>query len=277
VDQSFFGEIMNCNDVVLPYIGVTDFMTRIQVENAKKCIQPASGRRLHVGAMMSYKTFHGIPTENGWENIWLSQEGLRQLFVPDEEVFNVLHWADYGPTPQTTARDLITACKSCGPGLSGLQLDMIWPDYEMIMDVKDSLPNLSVILQVSKIAIKSMQALNFSLEYKLCSYKGRVDYVLLDYGMGKGVAFVPQEMLELVTVARVCFPESAIAVAGGLSPTTLFSLDPILQRYPGISWDAQGQLRKSGNAADPLDIKIMHAYLRGSSKLATFHMCRQIA
>lgn len=259
----------------IPYIGVTDFKTRAQVEKAKRCIQPSSGRRLHVGAMMSYKTFHGIPTETGWENIWLSSEGLQQLFVPDDEVFNVLHWADYAPVPETSAQDLVNACKSCGPGLTGLQLDMIWPDFEMIMDVKNSLPDTAIILQVSKVAIKSIEALELSLEYKLCSYKSRVDYILLDYGMGKGTPFVLKEILELITISRKCFPESAIAVGGGLGPTTLFNLDPILEKYKDISWDAQGKLRKSGSATDPLDIKMMCAYLRSSSQLATSHVRRR--
>jgi hypothetical protein len=255
-----------------PYVGVTDFTKRNQVQAVKPFVHKRSGRRLHVGAMMSYKTFHGIPTEKGWENIWLKPSALRRLFVKDPDVFNVLHWADYVSYPKTSAEDLIKACDLAGEGLSGLQLDMVWPHVHMIQAVKEVYPHLSIILQVSKVAIKDTRKRGISISSDLSRYNGCVDYVLIDYGMGEGTPLVPEKVIEVLREARKVFPETSLAIAGGLGPETFHLLSPILKEFPRISWDAQGRLRRSGSALDPIDMDRVKAYVRGSTYFAMQHM-----
>lgn len=255
------------------YIGVTDFTSRDQVLLAKQWIHPGVKRVLHIGAMMSYKTMHGIKTRTGWENIWLNGDQLQALFVEDDSVFNVLHYADYDNPSPTQVQDLHFACLLAGNGISGLQLDMVWPDPRMLREfVYDKPKNLSLILQVSKPAIREIQEEDIPLRSQLEEYKGLVHYILIDYGMGRGTPFDPQEMLSLVDIAVAVFGESGVAVGGGLGPDTYTNLQPILQKYPGISWDAQGRLRKSGKATDPLDMDLVKLYLERSSALGASYL-----
>ncbi len=52
-----------------------------------------------------------------------------------------------------------------------------------------------------------------------------------------------------------------IVVAGGLGPYTVRLVEPLLAEFPNISIDAQGQLRESGNALDPIDWDRAETYI----------------
>lgn len=254
-----------------PYIGVTDFTSRAQVIDLKDLIPPWVDRRLHVGAMMSYKTLNGIPTSSGWENIWLNEHGLRELFVPDSEVFNVLHYADYpddNGKVLTTPQDVVAACCLAGEGITGLQLDMIWPNPKILYEVKEAFPDLEIILQVSSKAIAYAWKHKLDMIDALSAYNDdHIDYILLDYGMGRGTPFNPTQAVELVEAALTVYSQRRVALAGGLGPNTFNNLKPIFDKYPDISCDAQGQLRASGSAKDPLDIHRVSEYILGVSSL----------
>jgi hypothetical protein len=254
-----------------PYIGVTDFTSRSQVERAKAAIPPGVNRRLHVGAMTSYKVLHNIPTSKGWENVWLNTRGLRELFVDDPEVYNVIHYADYDHAPYkrapTTVEDLLTAIDNSGPYVNAIQLDMVWPIPGMIMEMKHARPGVEVLLQVSSKALDLIDEHNVALDFALDSYEGIVDYVLLDSGMGRGIAFDPSHVLRNLAIASCVFRDDQLAVAGGLGPDTYENLKPILDQYPKISCDAQGRLRPSHNALDPLNMEYVEQYIKGVCSL----------
>ena len=252
-----------------PYIGATDFTTRAQVEEAKPCINKASGRRLHVGAMMSRKTYLGLPTASGWEKIWLDEAGRKALFIEDQEVFNVLHFAAYGPDgPQTKLEHLLGATDSCGPGLHGLQLDMIWPDVELVQAFKEKRPDLSLILQVSHQAIDRVKHKEGGFVEVARRYKDFLSYLLVDFGMGRGIPFDPDSARVYLERLTEIYPEDHLAIGGGLGPTTYMNLETLVARFPLLSWDAQGKMRTSGNALDPIEMPLVCTYLEKSSSLA---------
>ena len=62
-------------------------------------------------------------------------------------------------------------------------------------------------------------------------------------------------------------PEFGIVVAGGLGPRTLHLIEPIIEEFPDISIDAQGQLRPSHNALDPIDWDMAGEYLTKSLQM----------
>lgn len=251
----------------VPYIGVTDFTSYEQVLDAVACIPSNVNRRLHVGLMMSYKTFHGIPTETGWEHIWLRHEKLRAVFGSHPNVFNVLHWADYGSPALTTAKDLISACYEAGQNLHGLQLDMIWPNIEVVKAFKEACPDLELILQISKKAIEIMESRGGSLQKEIEVYIPYVDYFLIDWGMGKGTLLELAPLLDYLEQVAQVVPQDKLSVAGGLGPYTYHILDPIFLLYPHISCDAQGQNRSSGTSTDPIEMKRVCRYIEGVSSL----------
>jgi hypothetical protein len=254
-----------------PYIGVTDFTTRNQVVNMAGLIPASANRRLHVGAMISYKTLNDIPTSTGWENIWLNERGLKELFVNDWSVFNVLHYADYGhersKRAPTTIEHLLMALDRAGPHVNGLQLDMVWPAPTMIAELRYARPGIEIIQQISS---KAKQEAGIKWVDKMEQYAGVVDYILLDSGMGKGIPFDSATVLYDIEISLSCgFSQNQIAVAGGLGPDTYMALLPVLDRYPNISCDAQGRLRPSGSATDPLDFDCVRQYIAGVCSLLT--------
>lgn len=247
-----------------PYIGVTDFTSVEQVHEVLTCIPAEANRRLHVGAMISYKTLNQIPTKTGWENIWLDEPGLNNLFKPNPAVYNVIHYADYDNL--TTLDHLLEAVNKSGPGVDAVQLDMKWPSHHLVAQLRYALdPKIQIIQQIGSTAI----AESSNWERDMAVYQGIVDYVLLDCGMGRGIPFDPLYMNSLVETALRYFSEHQIAVAGGLGPQTYDNMRHLLKKYPSISCDAQGKLRSSGSAVDPLDLELVKQYVSGVCSLIT--------
>ena len=255
------------NNRGMPYIGVTDFVSHEQVLQAVECIPESLNRRLHVGVMMSYKTLHGIPTETGWEGIWPRGDALHAIFQPHMRVFNVLHFADYGQPYLTTSDDLILACQEAGPHLRGLQLDMIWPQAQLIRDVKVELPHLEIILQLGKKALGQMEDSGGYLGIELTRYLDCVDYFLIDWGMGKGVPMDLRIVQGYLYDALRVLTQDRLAVAGGLGPMSYMVLEDIFKKYLNVSCDAQGQMRSTGKATDPIEMERVCGYVRGVCSL----------
>lgn len=254
-----------------PYIGVTDFVTRAQVEQAKAAITTPE-RRLHVGAMTSFKVLNGIKTNTGWENIWLNEHRLNKLFVKDNSVYNVIHYADYDhtdtqPAP-TEVADLVKAIDISGPNVHAIQLDMVWPEISLIDGMVHKRGGTEIILQVSDRAIAELAPTGKTLEQAIRPYLRYVQYYLLDSGMGRGTQFNVEVAFDRISrLIDAGVPEHWIAVAGGLGPDTYLTMKPLLDKYPHLSCDAQGRLRPSHNAADPLDMELVTKYLNGVSSL----------
>jgi hypothetical protein len=246
----------------MPYIGATDFVTREQVERAKATIT-VPNRRLHVGVMTSYKVLNGQPSK--WADVWLKPHQIQELFQ-DDGSYNVIHYADYGHSDgqraPTTVLDLVKAWDMCGAYVHAIQLDMVWPVPSLIMELKHARPGAEIILQVSS---KAMEAAGRHTRSTIDDYYGLVHYVLLDAGMGRGIPLDADKCLEIID--NTDFPPNQIAVAGGLGPETYQNLKPIVDEYPEISCDAQGRLRPSHNALDPLNMDYVEQYIKGVCSL----------
>jgi hypothetical protein len=214
--------------------------------------------------MMSYKTLHNIPSK--WQNVFLPKEEISNVFQSDE-AYNCLHYADYDDNPELS-RCLAEAISYGGKKIHALQLDMIWPDPEEIdRAVQLSGKKIEVILQIGKNAIEKMNNDPNAVIEKLREYKGKIHRVLLDKSMGRGLGMDALGLLPFVTAIRESFPEVGIAVAGGLGPETIHLVQPLTQIFPSLSIDAQGKLRPSGNALDPIDWNMATKYLIEALKL----------
>ena len=132
---------------------------------------------------------------------------------------------------------------------------------------------IEVILQVGKNAFKqaSSQPENLAtpmeIVRKLQEYEGVVHRVLLDLSMGRGVEMDSNFLIPYIEAIKMHLPDMGIVVAGGLGPYTMRLAEPILKMYPGTSIDAQGKLRPSGDALDPLDMGLCYDYIVEALKL----------
>jgi hypothetical protein len=244
------------------YIGITDFMRFEQIERMlavyKANRQTDSKRLLHVGVMMSYKTLYGIKSK--WTRAFPPNESIAEIFSSNETM-NCLHFADYDNMPDLSV-SLISAIKFCGCGINALQLDMVWPDpYQIEKAIRSINKEIDIILQVGKNAFEEANNDPEEIIDRVKRYLGIIDYMLLDKSMGRGVGMDANSLIPFIQALKKECPELGIAVAGGLGPHTMHLAEPIINIYPDISIDAQGRLRPSGNALDPIDWAIAEKYL----------------
>lgn len=246
----------------VPYIGITDFTQFYQVEETRYLFdnwhdRRCPPRRLHVGVMMSRKTLLGIPTR--WSNALPPKETIASIFrSPD--TMNCLHYADYDMVDLSA--NLKKAIEWGGGGINAIQLDMAWPDLTAIEEaVLRSGKELEVILQVGSRAIEAVGSDPEKVARKVERYAHFVDFVLLDKSSGKGVPMDAEALAPFVRTLKQACPNLGIAVAGGLGPDTLKLVRPLVVEFPDLSIDAQGKLRPSGNALDPIDWEMARLYI----------------
>jgi hypothetical protein len=246
-----------------PYIGITDFLKIEQVRAMQKVFEkhkPANSERmLHVGVMMSYKTLHGIQTK--WQDVFPRKKSIPGIFS-QTGVYNCLHYADYDDNPGLV-NSLIMALIYAGGNINALQLDMIWPDPEEIREAMAvSVDNVEVILQIGGPALKQVNNNPKRLIKKLKEYEGVVQRVLLDKSMGRGLGMDAEALIPFAVAIRENFVEIGIGAAGGLGPETTHLVEPLADVISDLSIDAQGRLRPSGSALDPVDWNMAGEYLK---------------
>lgn len=244
------------------YVGICDFPSGEQSLKTAEffqrlCVERNLSRKLMVGVMMSFKTLTGQTSK--WAAVWPKNEEVADIFVNHPAVLNTLHYADYDSN--TSVWHLLEAAKFGGPRLQAIQLDMIWPPNVIIKGLKRKFPNLQVVLQINTKALEAVDNNPDTLVEWLRKYGSLLDYVLLDKSHGKGVRMDAQGLLPFVREIVDHLPKLQVGVAGGLGPSTMDLVLPIVHEFPHVSIDAQGQLRPSGNAMDPIDWEMAHEYL----------------
>lgn len=254
---------------MLPYIGITDFDSRASVDRMWEVFKNRRGHlagyQLHVGVMMSRKTLYGLPSK--WSNVWPRKDELPDIFGhPD--TYNCLHYADYDGLPGLSD-SLADAVGHCGGRLHAVQLDMVWPDHREIKRFHAAHPHLEIILQIGRLAFASVENDPERLIDRLRRYTGATQRLLLDRSGGEGKALNADLIAPHLRMVRTHLPTLGLGVAGGLGPRTISLLDPLLVEFNGLSIDAQGRLRPSGDAKDPVDWDMAAAYLERALEALT--------
>lgn len=256
--------------MISPYIGITDFRNPEEVGPMVEvfrtsCPETAirGGRRLMVGVMMSFKTLMGIPTK--WAEAWPKKQRVGDLFIDNPLVLNALHYADFDGT--TTADCLFTAVFYGGEHIHALQLDMIWPNPRMLGELRGEYPDLSVILQINAQALDAINNDPVELINRLRSYRGLISVALLDKSMGKGLGMDAQSLLPFARAIAQSDLRLALAAAGGLGPETLHLATPLFSEFPGLSVDAQSQLKPDNDPLKPTDWKLASEYLSRAGQM----------
>lgn len=244
------------------YIGICDVPSAEKAKRAldffsRLCLASASDRKLMIGVMMSRKTITGIQSK--WASVWPKKEEVASIFVDHPRAFNTLHYADYDDN--TYFEHLLEAVRWGGKNLHALQLDMVWPRFGMIRLLREIHPDLKIVLQVNANALAQMDDKPIIVVQQLARYGDSVDYVLLDKSHGKGLGMDAEGLLPFAMAIAEDLPNMGIAVAGGLGPETMDLVIPIVREFPNVSIDAQGRLRPSGNAMDPIDWNMADKYL----------------
>lgn len=258
--------------IMQPYIGITGFMTNQEVisilSDSKQLPQKltalaAANRKIMIGVLASFKTLNGIP--NKWPNRYPPVDKIAEIFTDDPRALNLIHY--HTTEHKNLINQLTQVTKLGGPHLHGLQLNVTWPDAQVLKFYKNKHPDKKIVLQinVSKLSYKSQ------LDWRekiFPRYQECVDYLLLDASGGMGhsldtellYAFINNYLFEQAGRYDIC-----LGVAGGLEANTITNLRTLIKAFPKISWDAEGRLR---DASDHLDLFKAENYL--SRSLALF-------
>lgn len=251
------------------YIGITDFTNFNEVIAMLEKFPPWSDQLLHVGVMSSYKVLHDIPTK--WADVFPPIKALKDIFL-SSQVYNCLHYADYAEEPKNLCASLLALSSKCGPNLSGVQLDMIWPDPFQIEIFKNLYLKIherpiEVILQIGGFCFSEAGEDPQEIVFRLRDYENVVDRVLLDKSMGRGKGMDAEGLIPFAEVISENFPHIGLGAAGGLGPDSIELVRPLVEKFPNISIDAQGQLRSSGSALDPIEWDRAGRYIHEAMKL----------
>lgn len=244
------------------YIGICDVPSGERARRTlnffdRLCLTNMSERKLMVGVMMSWKTMTGVASK--WASVWPKKEEVASIFVEHPRAFNTLHYADYDDN--TYLEHLLDAVRYGGKNLHALQLDMVWPRSGLIRLLRGMHPNLKIVLQINAKALEQVDNKPTLVIQQLARYGESVDYALLDKSHGKGLGMDAEGLLPFVMAIAENLPNMGIAIAGGLGPNTMDLVLPIVREFPNVSIDAQGKLRASGNAMDPIDWNMADRYL----------------
>src|SRR3989338_4547363 len=237
-----------------PYIGVTGFMSRAEVNEALSVVPQDSTHRLMVGVLMSSKTLAG--QTNKWPGRYPKKEAVADIFVDDSRALNLVHFNTDEPETLCSQLEEITAF--AGPYLDGFQLNMAWPRIAQLEDYRAAYPDKFIVLQVGSRAMAQVESPDDFAE-SVGSYLAVIDAVLIDPSGGKGLPLDVEKAADYLW-AVATYP-IGLGAAGGLGPRTFNLINQLILEFRGrLSVDAEGQLR-TPKPEDALCLDAMKAYL----------------
>lgn len=247
------------------YVGVTGFTEREQVEEALSVVPADSDRLLMVGVLATWKTLRGIPIKPKWGKQTPLTKNIKDIFVSDPRVLNLIHYSTQTGQENSLADDMERLHHTVGEKLDGFQLNIAWPNPVLLeyyyYDVWNHVNAPRIVLQVGRRALEAVSGNFDAAVNRLMDYTGIVTDVLFDLSGGLGKEIDINQALRFLRKLDEVGLGFGKGIAGGLGPN---SLDPVVyigQEFPGVSTDAQGRLRDEENE---LVLPWMKRYLQQS-------------
>lgn len=238
------------------YIGITGFMAKSDILSVLDSMPKGSNRLLMVGVLASQKTLRG--EQNKWPNRYPRVGVIGNILFRHNQLLNLIHYNTKEPESLTEQLDEMSVLG--GPNLDGFQLNLAWPSREAILNHKREWESV-IVLQIGGRAFEMVDHSPQQLADKVAEYQDVVDYVLLDPSGGYGVPFDTDKARVYLEALKARNLNLGLGVAGGLSPTTLNLIQPLVSDFPDLSIDAEGRLRDS---QDSLDLNVASEYVQGA-------------
>lgn len=233
-----------------PYIGVTGFMSRAEVDAVLEAVPVDANRLLMVGVLVSSKTMFGIP--NNKPNRYPAADKIAGIFSDHPLALNLVH---FNTKDLNELFDQMMAVTELGgENFHGFQLNIKWPDPHALWKYKQKYPEKIIVLQCGEAALESICFDPIVLASVADNYKDTCEYLLVDPSGGLGKPLNSLKGLAYLHHLNLKVSGMRFGIAGGLSPTTLEDLmGPIAKGFRYTSIDAEGRLR-DGN--DNLDVAV---------------------
>ena len=253
-----------------PYIGVTGPVTIQETKSICKEFsnEGYSMRTPHipmVGFLVSYKTLNRKPTNNlRYPPIDVLPDLLE---ATNKQALNMIHYNSRNLDTLSYQIDQIFSkvydlCQS-------LQLNIPWPPINEIKKIKEDYPEMQIVFQASKEAIKRQTPKQIAQGLK--KYEGLLTYVLIDPSGGQQKTFEASDTVPIYCEIKEHCPDLTVGFAGGFRGENVNSrLQEIIEQTQESDFciDAEGGLSNklsSRPGDDILNIEKVRNYLKGAS------------
>ena len=249
-----------------PYIGITGFMSRGEIELALAVLPRGTDQLVMVGVLASSKTLRGIP--NRWLHRYPLMAELAGIFPAGRNTLNLIHFNT--KDRESLFVDMCHVQALAGSYCHGFQLNIVWPDKGTLTRYRDHAPRgrNTIVLQCGEKALEEIDRTPAKLVKRVREYEGLIDYVLIDPSGGLGLEFDEMFAHNCLFALSRDGPESiGVGIAGGLHADNIARLHGLLGAFE-FSIDAEGRLRDKD---DNLNIAAAQAYLQAADALYKYH------
>lgn len=266
-----------------PYVGVSGVVSP-EIESALETMAAEAGlfdknRVLALGVKAVHKT-QFLDIENKYGQDWypVGEESFKNALRRENRGANTIAVAqayldvEYVHDSDYRTAFLARIVQRAEPWLQAIQFDMLpWhTNYRMwgfLEDVKHE--GVDVFLQAHGAAMKILGPKDCARI--LGQHAELVDYVLFDASHGTGTRLDKTYLNPFIAEAheRLDPSQTGIAIAGGLNGDIVREVLPgFINKYPNLSWDAEGQLHPlDKHGKHPLDLEVTREYLQASSEI----------
>lgn len=234
------------------YVGITGFTKQEEILSALEWVKPSS--TLMVGLVTTYKSIRALPIKSSRAKTIPQIHELNTLCMDSSRLFNVAHYSTQTGSEEEILEDLKCITRAGGRHLHGIQLNIAWPDVEVLQTFKKLHPEISLILQLGREAMEAVHQDLHLLAQRLEEYD-MIEYILLDGSSGQAKRFEVIPSTLILHMIKVHFPHLGLGIAGGISPETMSDVRKMRVNFPNISIDAQGALRDHEHILDLQKVK----------------------
>lgn len=256
-----------------PYVGVSGVISQQQQRELTEIASPllAHGRRLALG-VKAVRNTQWLDRENKFGSQWYPVgDDIASALTADDQLRVAQIYLDQKQAremgeQQYERRFVDKLLQRTGDMFSGVQFDLLpWDSAnytELFTHIKAERPDMAILLQAYRGQMENLGP--DELLRRLRWYGDLVDYVLFDASHGTGVTLDTEALATFVEPAHR-HTSYGIGVAGGLNGAVVRDrLSPLLERYPDLSFDAEGQLHKTADGS--LDMSVTRDYLEAAEQ-----------
>ena len=248
-----------------PYIGITGFSSRNEVDAILESAPADANRLLMCGILLSNALLSGDASDA--PNRCPSPDAIATIFSDDPRCLNLVHYRP--PSGADLGDALGRATEIGGPQCHGVQINATrgapWPNLDALARYRERCHPSRIVFQAGREAMESSNHDPTALARRCAEYSGLVTDVLVDASEGLGLPLDAARSADYLEAIRSAAPELGLVVAGGLHSGNIAELlSPLLPEWSAVSIDAEGRLR---DAEDRLDLATAIAYLQAAWQL----------
>jgi hypothetical protein len=254
-----------------PYVGITGFTKPGEAKEVFSVLPQNPDHFYMIGVLMSSKTLNG--ENNRFRLRYPRRESVRDAFGDfSDMVMNTIHYST--DTPENLLLETAAILGLCGgyvktidAQVKAIQLNVPWPKPSLLEQCYKTVfapAHLMTILQVGKSAILQANRSPTAIAERLREYTPLIHYALIDASGGTGTPLDIEFVTACVRAISDLDLPINVGIAGGLSPSTIDTIAPLLREFPNLSIDAEGSLR---NSDDELEILLAKEYLHKAGQI----------